>query len=314
MKIAVVFPGQGSHSVGMLRELALSYPVIEQTFAQASTVLGYDLWQVCSDGPQQRLDMTAVTQPAMLAADVAMWTLWQSQSGECPQVMAGHSLGEYSALVAAGAISFVDAVRLVALRGQLMQEAVPAGQGAMAAIIGASKEQVIDLCEQASEGEVVTLANDNAPGQVVIAGHAGAVQRAVKLAPSFGARKAIQLAVSVPAHCQLMHSAVDSFQAALHDTVFSEPSIPVIHNVDLLEHEQPDSLRHILLQQLTQPVRWVETVSEIAARGIESCVECGPGKVLVGLNKRIAPALAHYSINTPELLEQTLGLLQEGIS
>lgn len=313
MTMAFVFPGQGSHSVGMLHELAQVYSEIESVFAEASDVLGYDLWDICLRGPKERLDSTVVTQPAMLAADIALWTVWNERTGLRPVVMAGHSLGEYSALVAAGVFSFVDALRLVALRGQLMQEAVPMGEGAMAAIIGASRQQVLDLCQQAAQSTVLSVANDNAPGQIVVAGHTAAVKRAVNLAQSCGARKAVLLPVSVPAHSALMRSAVEPFSQALFEVAVSAPTIPVIHNVDLLEHHQPDEIRNVLLQQLTQSVRWVETMQLMVARGVTECVECGPGKVLVGLNKRIAPDLVNHVINTPVHLDQALDVIQEDV-
>ena len=241
--LAIVFPGQGSQSIGMLSELAASYPLVNETFTQASDVLGYDLWKLSQDGPEDELNRTDRTQPAMLAAGVAVWRVWQQENGALPGVMAGHSLGEYSALVCAGAMEFADAVSLVEERGRCMQSAVPAGVGGMAAILGLDDEAVADVCNRAAESEVVSPVNFNSPGQVVIAGNAAAVQRAIDLAKEAGAKRALPLAVSVPSHCSLMRPAAEQFAERLAQTSIRTPSIPVIQNVDAARHDQPDAIR-----------------------------------------------------------------------
>ena len=291
-QLAIVFPGQGSQSVGMLTELAGEYPGVQDTFAEASGVLGYDLWALVQNGPEEALNQTDRTQPAMLAAGVALWRLWCEQGGPQPAFMAGHSLGEYTALVCAGSLVFADAVRLVAERGRCMQDAVPAAVGAMAAILGLSDDQVRQACSEAADGEVVSAVNFNSPGQVVIAGHKTAVDRACEKAKAMGAKRALPLAVSVPSHSSLMRPAADVFATTLAATVIQPPRIPVIHNADVTVHESPDAIRDALVRQIYSPVRWVETVQFLAAQGVTRIVEAGPGKVLTGLNKRIDKNLA----------------------
>lgn len=286
-QLAIVFPGQGSQSVGMLAELASVYPVVQATFAEASNVLGYDLWALTQDGPESDLNQTDRTQPAMLAAGVAVWRVWQQQGGAQPAFMAGHSLGEYTALVCAGSLDFSDGIRLVAERGRRMQEAVPAGIGAMAAILGLDDDQVRQACSNAEQGEVVSAVNFNSPGQVVIAGHKAAVDRACEQAKAMGAKRALPLAVSVPSHSSLMRPAAEAFAVTLAAIDIKAPQIPVIHNTDVSAHTNPDAIRTALVKQLYSPVRWVEIVQYLGTQGITRIVEAGPGKVLIGLNKRI---------------------------
>ncbi|MEO5574041.1 MAG: ACP S-malonyltransferase [Gammaproteobacteria bacterium] len=305
-EFAFIFPGQGSQSLGMLADLAAVYPVVAQTFAEASAILDYDLWQLTLNGPDSELNLTHKTQPAMLAAGVAMWRIWQSQSPAIPRFMAGHSLGEYTALVCAGALKFSDAINLVALRGRFMQEAVPANTGAMAALLGLADDKVSEVCSQAAQGEVVAAANFNSPGQVVIAGHATAVERAVQLAKAAGAKRAIMLPVSVPSHCALMQAAAQHFAQHLNETPLKAPSIPVINNVDVAVCSSPDAIRDALTRQLYLPVRWSEVINKMALSGVTTLVECGPGKVLSGLNKRINPALKSLSLHNLAGLEQAL--------
>ena len=287
MTFALVFPGQGSQSVGMLADLAETFPQIKATYQEASDVLGYDLWSLVKDGPEEELNKTHVTQPAMLAGGVAVWRVWQDEGGPVPVAMAGHSLGEYSALVAAGSMSLSDTALLVADRGRFMQQAVPAGVGAMAAILGMDDDKVIDVCEKSAEGEVVTAVNFNSPGQVVIAGNVAAVERAVNLAKETGAKRALILPVSVPSHCSLMTPAAEQLEERLAGVDISAPTIPVYNNVDVQAEKDPDAIRNALKRQLFSPVRWVDTINTFAKQDIENIVECGPGKVLVGLNKRI---------------------------
>ncbi len=306
MSLALVFPGQGSQSVGMLAELAAAEPLVEATFAEASAVLGYDLWKLVAEGPAEELNQTHITQPAMLSAGVAVWRIWQEKGGATPAVMAGHSLGEYTALVAAGAIGFADAVALVEQRGKLMQEAVPAGTGSMAAILGLEDAQVIDVCASAAQGEVVSAVNFNANGQVVIAGQVAAVERAVELAKEAGAKRAVILPVSVPSHCALMKPAAEKLAERLAAITINTPQIPVINNADVSKASDADAIRDALVRQLYSPVRWVETITAMADEGVDSLIECGPGKVLVGLNKRIVKEMGTQAIFDPAGLEAAL--------
>lgn len=286
-KTAFLFPGQGSQSVGMASALAEASPVVRQTFEEASSALAYDLWDIVENGPDEALARTEITQPALLAAGIATWRAWKSLGGGDPDFMAGHSLGEYTALVAAGALDFGDAVVLVARRGQLMQEATPAGTGAMAAILGMEDAALAAVCEQAAQGQVVSCANFNSPGQVVIAGEKEAVDRACELASEAGARRAVPLAVSVPSHCLLMKPAADAMAEVLETVFITAPGIPVLHNVDASTASDGAAIREALVQQLWQPVRWSETVQRLVDDGVERFAECGPGKVLAGLNRRI---------------------------
>lgn len=305
-KLCFVFPGQGSQSVGMLAELAAAYPLVRETFEEGSEALGVDLWKLSQQGPEAELNRTDNTQPAMLAAGIAVWRVWQAQGGASPAVAAGHSLGEYSALVAAGRLAFADAIPLVARRGRYMQEAVPEGQGAMAAVLGLSDDDVRAVCEAAAEGEVVEPVNFNSPGQVVIAGAASAIERAVVVAKEKGAKRALVLPVSVPSHCSLMLPAAEKLAADLADIAIAEGSFPVIHNVNVGIAADGDEVRQLLASQLHQPVRWVETVQSLPARGIELVVEAGPGKVLAGLGKRIDKTLTTLPVTDPAGLDAAL--------
>ena len=305
--LAIVFPGQGSQSIGMLSELAASYPLVNETFAEASDVLGYDLWKLTQDGPEEELNRTDKTQPAMLAAGVAVWRVWQHAGGAVPGVMAGHSLGEYTALVCAGALGFSAAISLVEERGRCMQSAVPAGVGAMAAILGLDDATVTDVCSRAAAGEVVSPVNFNSPGQVVIAGNAAAVERAIVLAKEAGAKRALPLAVSVPSHCALMQPAAEQFAERLAQTTISTPAIAVMQNVDAALHEQPDVIRENLAKQLYCPVQWVLSVQHLGGQGVTRIVEAGPGKVLAGLCKRIDKSIANASIFDSASLTAALG-------
>jgi [acyl-carrier-protein] S-malonyltransferase len=310
MKLAFVFPGQGSQSVGMLADLAEHYPQVQATFAEASEVLGYDLWNLLQNGPEEQLNQTDKTQPAMLAAGIAVWRAWQSTQPTDVNFVAGHSLGEYSALVAAEALSFQDAIKLVELRGQLMQQAVPAGEGAMAAILGLDDDVVRAVCNDASAHGVVEAVNFNSPGQVVIAGASAAVNAAIELATEQGAKRALLLPVSVPSHCALMKPAAEKLAAVLAEITINTPKIPVIHNTSVGTADNADAIRELLTEQLYRPVRWVETIQYFAAENVEHVVECGPGKVLAGLNKRIdktLPASPLFDAASFEKLAQTIG-------
>lgn len=314
--IAFVFPGQGSQSIGMLNEHAQHFPIIEQTFAQASTVLGYDLWQLVQQGSPDELNQTMITQPALLTAGVALWRVWQQlaeqQSALLPHVLAGHSLGEYTALVCAQALDFVDAVALVAERGRLMQDAVPIGEGAMAAIIGLSRQQVDELCQTCSgdSHSQVTAANDNAHGQVVVAGHTAAVEAVIDAAKPAGAKLAKRLPMSVPSHCQLMQPAADALQDYLVNVAVQTPTISVINNVDVEMPTKPDKIRDALVRQLVNPVRWVETIESMAQTGVNTVIECGPGSVLTGLCKRIDKTLQPLALDKHPLMRSAIDALQ----
>ena len=309
MKLAFVFPGQGSQSIGMLNALNAAYPTVATTFAEASDVLGYDLWQLVSQGPEEQLNQTQRTQPAMLTAGVAVWRVWQQLSGPQPVILAGHSLGEYTALTCADAITFADAVKLVADRGRYMQEAVPVGQGGMAAILGLEDQAVRDVCARAAQGEVLEAVNYNSPGQVVVAGSASAVERVVEQAKTAGAKRALILPVSVPSHCALMHPAALRMAERLEQVDIRTPRIPVIHNAHVLAETEPQAIRAALVRQIEAPVRWVETIQKIAADDVHKLVECGPGKVLAGLNKRIDKSTQTLPVFDPESLTQALAAL-----
>lgn len=304
--LAFVFPGQGSQSVGMMAKLADAYPIVQQTFEQASDALGFDLWNLVQNGPDTDLNQTQNTQPAMLAAGVAVWRVWCEKSQVRPGWMAGHSLGEYTALVCSGALAFEDAVKLVAERGRLMQEAVPAGVGAMAAILGLEDHQVVNVCAEVAKGEVVAAANFNAPGQVVIAGNTAAVDRAIEALKALGAKRAVKLPVSVPSHCQLMEAASEQLKEILQGINIDVPEVTLIHNADVKSHGSPEVIRYALKEQLFKPVRWVETVKFMHEQGVAGFIECGPGKVLMGLNKRIAPDAVHMTMFDPESLNNVL--------
>lgn len=303
-KFAMVFPGQGSQTVGMLAELAGDYPIVQETFKQASEVLGYDLWQLVQEGPAEELNKTWQTQPALLTASVVVYRVWQQKYPALkPEVMAGHSLGEYSALVCAGVLDFQDAVKLVELRGKLMQQAVPEGTGAMYAIIGLDNDAIINACKQAEQGEVVSAVNFNSPGQVVIAGTKAAVERAAALCKEAGAKRALPLAVSVPSHCALMKPAADQLSVSLESITLKEAGVSVLNNVDVKNEIEADAIRNALVRQLYSPVRWTEIVEKMAQNGVEVLVEVGPGKVLNGLTKRIVDSLQAVSVNDVKSLD-----------
>jgi [acyl-carrier-protein] S-malonyltransferase len=314
MKFAFTFPGQGSQSIGMLAELAGDYPQVQETFAEASEALGYDLWELTQKGPEARLNATEQTQPAMLAAGVAVARVWQAVGGPTPALAAGHSLGEYAALVCAGSLEFADAVALVAARGRFMQEAVPEGQGAIAALLGLDDEQVLGVCASATDreaGAIVSAVNFNAPGQVVIAGHAGAVEKAIAMAEEAGAKRAIKLPMSVPVHCELMEPARERLIAKLEETRVSTPEFPVLHNADNALHEDAAEIRAVLADQLTKPVRWGESVIALGGHGAGILVEPGPGRVLTGLNKRIDRSLKTMAVHDGASLDKALTEVKE---
>lgn len=310
MNYAIVFPGQGAQSVGMLAELAAVYPQVQHTFEEASDALGYDLWTLTQKGPEAELNKTQITQPAMLTAGMAVWRVVDSQVEMAPAALAGHSLGEYTALTAAEVWSLADAVQLVALRGELMQNAVPEGAGKMAAILGLSDEDVIALCEEAAQGQVCEAVNFNSPGQVVIAGDADAVERAMALAEAKGAKRVVPLAVSAPSHCSLMKPAADRLAEKLADMDLSTPRFPVLHNVDVQSHMDVDALRNALVQQLYKPVQWVKTIEALKAQGVEQLFEFGPGKVLTGLNRRIDRRFPIAAVMDPASVEAAIEAME----
>lgn len=304
--LAFVFPGQGSQSVGMLDDLAASYPEVKQIFERASDALSKDLWSLVTSGSEEELNQTQNTQPVMLAAGFAVWNVWCKHSAVRPDWMAGHSLGEYTALVCSGALYFEDAIKLVAARGQLMQAAVPVGTGAMAAILGLENHEVVKACNEAAGNEIVAAVNFNSPGQVVIAGNVAAVERAMVIAKTMGAKRAVLLPVSVPSHCALMQSAAKELDKYLQNTVINTPKMTLIHNVDVASHSAPEVIRNALKEQLYRPVNWADSIKFMNDQGVTRFVECGPGKVLIGLNKRIAKNAAHYSIYNPATLDEAL--------
>jgi [acyl-carrier-protein] S-malonyltransferase len=311
--IAVFFPGQGSQSVGMLDALAEAYPDVRRTFDEASDTLRFDLWRLVSEGPKADLDLTLNTQPAMLAAGIAVWRVWRQAGGPAAGLMAGHSLGEYSALVASGALSFADGLSLASERARFMQEAVPAGEGAMAAVLGLSDPEVVALCLEQAQGAVLEAVNFNAPGQVVIAGEAAAVNRAIDAAKPAGAKRAMTLPVSVPSHCALMRPAAERLAERLASVEIRLPEVALLHNASVETAADVDALRVVLVQQLYRPVRWVETVRAVADAGIRTAIECGPGKVLTGLNKRIDDNLTTLPIFDPKTLDRAMETAMEAI-
>ena len=309
--LAFIFPGQGSQKVGMLADLAAAYPVVEETFAQASEVLGYNLWQLSQEGPQEELNKTECTQPLLLTSSVAIWRVWQQEGGALPVLLTGHSLGEWSALVCAGIVQFQDAVKIVQLRGRYMQEAVPAGEGAMAAIIGLDDAAINKACDEAAQGDVVAAVNFNSPGQVVIAGSAAAVERASELCKEAGAKRAMPLPVSAPFHTSLMKPAADRLLGTINETVFAAPEIPVIHNVTAGSESDPEAIKRLMFEQIYTPVPWVDCTKALVAAGIEVAVECGPGKVLAGLCKRIDKSISAYGAEAPADIEKSLAAVAE---
>ena len=299
-QLSFVFPGQGSQSLGMLAGLSDLHPLVRETFAEASDGAGADLWALSQQGPEEQLNRTEYTQPALLAAGIAVWRSWNEQGGASPALLAGHSLGEYTALVAADALSLRDAAHLVRIRGQLMQDAAPAGTGAMAAVLGADDALVAEVCGLASHAEIVVPANYNSPGQVVIGGHAAAVERAEALLAERGVRKVVRLAVSVPSHTPLMREAANRLSETMAGLSWREPSLPVVQNVDAEVHEGVHAIRDALVRQLYLPVQWTGCVQALAAKGASRIAECGPGKVLAGLARRIDKGLDARALGTPE--------------
>ena len=295
--LGFVFPGQGSQKVGMLADLASGFSLVEETFSEASAALGEDLWQIAQLDAQQKLNQTDFTQPVLLAASVAIWRVWQSLDGPQAAILAGHSLGEYSALVCSGVLRFADAVQLVHQRGRFMQSAVSAGSGKMAAIVGLDDKKITQLCEQASGGELVSPANFNSPGQTVIAGDADAVDRAMALCKEAGAKRALPLNVSVPSHCALMRPAAEKLQAGLDKVEFGKAQIPVLQNVNAQASADPEEIKKNLIKQLYTPVLWVDSIKAMREYGIERIIECGPGKVLSGLIRRIEPDIACSAVD-----------------
>lgn len=308
-KTGFVFPGQGSQKTGMLGLLAQQHGEIKDTFAEASEVLGFDLWAIVCENPNELLDQTHITQPALLTASVAIWRLWRMSGGPLPSLLAGHSLGEYSALTCAGVLSFADAVRLVHRRGLYMQEAVPAGSGGMAAILGLEDDKIEEICIRVAQGAVVSPANFNSTGQTVIAGEREAVERAMQACKDAGAKRALSLNVSVPSHCELMRSAADRLAVDLNEVTFHVPEIPVVQNVDGLVAADSKQIKLNLLQQLYLPVQWVGTINSMAVQQHRILVECGPGKVLGGLIKRIDPDIKTYALEEPESFAEAIGAL-----
>ncbi len=309
MAFALIFPGQGSQSVGMMNGYGAS-PVIRETFDEASAALGEDLWEMVCAGPDERLALTVNTQPLMLTAGIAAYRAWLAAGGPKPALVAGHSLGEYSALVAAGALAFSDAVPLVRFRAQAMQEAVPAGAGAMAALLGLEADAVREACAEAAQGEVVEAANLNAPGQIVIAGAKSAVERAVEVAKAKGARRAVLLPVSAPFHCALMKPAAERLAQRLADVPVSRPEIGVVNNVDVAVYDDPQQIRDALVRQAFSPVRWIGVVQEMARQGMTHAIECGPGKVLAGMTKRITKEMEGGSAHDAASLEQSIAVVR----
>lgn len=303
---AFVFPGQGSQSVGMLAALAQAFPSVQETFAEASDILSVDLWQLAQEGPAELLNQTVNTQPAMLAAGVAIYRVWIEESGAAPDFMAGHSLGEYTALVCAESLAFRDAVALVADRARFMQEAVPEGTGGMVAVLGMQDEDVINLCQQQAQGEVLEPANFNSPGQLVVSGHLSAVQRLAQAATEAGAKKVVVLPVSIPSHCSLMRPAAERLAARLEQIEIQTPKMPVVNNVDVKTPTQPEQIKDALVRQLYSPVRWTDTVRFLARQGMSAVVEMGPGRVLTGLSKRIDRTLVAMSIDDPASLDAAM--------
>jgi [acyl-carrier-protein] S-malonyltransferase len=308
MSVAFVFPGQGSQQIGMMEGFA-DHPVVRATFAEASDLIGDDLWSLVEHGPIEGLNLTRNTQPVMLTAGVAVWRVWQAVDGRAPSFVAGHSLGEYTALVAAGALDFKDAVPLVRFRAEAMQQAVAPGVGAMAAVIGADDAAVADACREAAQGEVVEPVNFNAPGQIVIAGNKAAVERAIVAAKARGAKRGLLLPVSAPFHSSLLKPAAERLAARLAQVEIRPPVIPVVHNVDVAMHTAPDEIRAALAQQAASPVRWTETIKSLALQGVTAVVECGPGKVLAGLTRRIDPSLNGYALTDGAALDEARGAL-----
>ncbi|WNZ54548.1 ACP S-malonyltransferase [Microbulbifer sp. MKSA007] len=304
--LAFVFPGQGSQKIGMLSEIAQEAPEIQATFAEASNVLGYDLWDLCQNGEQEAINLTQRTQPLLLTSSVALYRMWRSRGGAQPAFMAGHSLGEWSALVCSGVLAFKDAVHLVRERGRLMQEAVPVGEGAMAAIIGLDDAAVEEACAASAESEIVAAVNYNSPGQIVIAGSSAAVQRAIEACKAAGVKKAMPLPVSAPFHTELMRPAAEKLTPQIEATEFNAPEIPIVHNVHAELEVDPEKIKTLMIEQIYRPVRWTACAQKIIGSGVEQMVECGPGKVLSGLIKRVDRSVSCHAIDSPSNFNEAL--------
>lgn len=310
MKFAFVFPGQGSQSCGMLNEMAEQDILVKETFSEASDILGHDLWHLSQQGPEEKLNQTEWTQPVILTASVALWRIWQAWELPQPALLAGHSLGEYTALVCAGSLNFAEAVKLVHYRGQFMQDSVAVGEGAMAAILGLDAVQIDEICQEEAQGDILAAANFNAPGQTVIAGNQAAVKRACARLLEKGARRAITLPVSVPSHCQLMQPAAERLSDLLKEVHLSSPTIPVLNNIEAKAECNPLIISQNLVEQLIKPVQWIKTIESMSQQGIKAVFECGPGSVLTGLNKRIISDLTYASLSTPDQLALVTNLLE----
>jgi len=311
MNFAAVFPGQGSQSLGMMNDLAESHPSIKETFQESSEILSKDLWKIVTDGPEELLSQTETTQPLMLTAGVAVWRSWQAQGGIIPSAMAGHSLGEYSALVASETIDFPTAVALVAKRSSLMQQAVPEGVGGMAAILGLTREQVIEGCASAAGEQVVEAVNFNSPEQTVIGGHSEAVDRAMEVLAEMGAKRTIKLAMSVPSHCSLLKDIAVEMAGALDSAAFQKSSVAVFHNVSASPSDSDEECRKSVAEQLYRPVKWVDTIQALESNGADTIIEFGPGKVLFGLNRRINRKLGNLTIHDTASFDKALAAVQE---
>jgi len=309
--IAFVFSGQGSQKIGMLAEMATSNPLIKETFSEASKVLGYDLWELCQTGEQEKINQTEITQPLMLTSSVALWRVWQQKGGAQPAWMAGHSLGEWSALVCSGVVTFADAVNLVRNRGAFMQQAVPKGEGAMAAVLGLEDEKIIEICKQASDSGVVQAVNFNSPGQVVIAGQAKAVDKAIELLKAAGCKRAMPLPVSAPFHTSLMKPAAEKMAALINQTTFNIPKVPIVHNFNAQTETDVQKIKQLMIKQIDHPVLWVDCINTLAKNGVTITVECGPGSVLCGLSKRINKSLESFALETPASMQVALDTLNK---
>lgn len=309
-KLAFVFSGQGSQKIGMLAEMAADSSIVKETFSEASSVLGYNLWDLCQHGEQEKINQTEITQPLMLTSSVALWRIWQQKGGAQPGWLAGHSLGEWSALVCSNVVAFGDAVKLVQNRGAFMQQAVPKGEGAMAAVLGVEDEKIKEICKEASSVGVVEPVNFNSPGQVVIAGKAAAVDKAIELLKAAGCKRAMPLPVSAPFHTSLMKPAADKMAALIEKTAFNAPKIPIVHNYHAQTENDPQKIKQLMIKQIDNPVLWVDCINTLVKNGVTTTIECGPGSVLCGLSKRIDKSLESFALETPANMQAALDALK----